>query len=186
VKCRNCVSHLQKIDLLERENAQLKLEVALFRRTPTLAQALKGQTLILNLTGGVPTGYKDPHDVTLKNGDRLEVKYSHVNLQKKTKTKRWVWHSVLGSAYNKKYDYLVLVGEKDLLHEHQYPADLSFVFFLVSRSDVDHIHTANNIALNTNLATANALRSLALKRHLVMAKDTFMTLLGSADAKNLR
>jgi hypothetical protein len=186
VKDRNIVGLLhERIRLLERENTQLKKEVEFFRRTPTLAQGLKGETLIANLTDGARTGYKDPHDVTVKGGDRLEVKYSHVNVPNSSTTRRWNWHSVLGSAHNKKYEHLVLVGEKDPRYEDQYPADLPFVFFLVPRSDVDHIKTGNDIALNTNLATARASKSLALKRHLVMAEDTFTNLLGTAEAKTL-
>jgi hypothetical protein len=50
-----------RICLLERENALLRKERDFFRRTPTLAQGLKGETLIAKLTGGVRTGYKDPH-----------------------------------------------------------------------------------------------------------------------------
>jgi hypothetical protein len=181
VKNRNIVSGLfEQIRLLERENAKLKKEVEFFRRTPTLAQGLKGETLIANLTGGVRTGYKDPHDVTVKSGDRLEVKYSHLNVPNRYGTKRWNWHSVLGSAHNKKYEYLVLVGEKDLRYENQYPADLAFVFFLVPRADVDDIKTGNDIAINTNLTTVRALKSLALKRHLVMADATFTNLIGTA------
>jgi hypothetical protein len=186
VNYRNIVDRLiERIRLLESENAQLKKEVEFFRRTPTLAQGLKGESLIANLTGGVRTGYKDPHDVTVKSGDRLEVKYSHVNVPSSSKTKRWNWHSVLGSAQNKKYDYLVLIGEKDPRYEDQYPANLACVFFLVPRSDVDNIKTGNDIAINTNLKGVRARKSLALKRHLVTGEDTFTNLLRTADAKTL-
>src|SRR5579864_2076087 len=104
LKNRNIADRLcERIRLLERENAQLKKEVEFFRRTPTMAQGLKGETLIANLTRGVRTGYKDPHDVTVNSGDRLEVKFSHLNVPNSFRTKRWNWHSVLGSANNKKY-----------------------------------------------------------------------------------
>jgi hypothetical protein len=176
---RETVQLRERIRLLELENSRLKEERDFFRRTPTLAQGLKGETLIADLTHGVQTGYKDPHDVTVPSGARLEVKYSHLNVQKKTKTKRWNWHSVLGSTNNKQYEYLVLVGEKDTRYDDQYPADLPVVLFLVPRSEVDHIKTGNDIAINTNLATAMAPRSLALKRHLVMEKDRFTNLLGT-------
>jgi hypothetical protein len=174
---------VERIGLLERENAPLKKELEFFRRTPTLAQGLKGETLIANLTDGVRTGYKDPYDITVKSGDRLEVKFSHVNVPNNSQTRRWNWHSVLGSAQNKKYDYLVLVGEKDPRYEDQYPANLAFVFFLIPRSDVDNIKTGDDIAINTNLNGVRAPKSLALKRHLVMAEDTFTKILSTADAK---
>jgi len=180
VKNCNLAMHLsEQIRLLERENAQLKKEVEFFRTTPTLAQGLRGETLIANLTGGLRTGYKDSHDVTVKSGDRLEVKFSHLNMPNRSRTKRWNWGKVLGSAQNKKYEYLVLVGEKDLRYEDQYPANLAFVFFLVPRSDVDDIKTGNDIAINTNLATARATKSFALKRHLVTDEAAFKSLLGT-------
>jgi len=170
----------ERIRLLERENALLRKERDFFRQTPTLAQGLKGETLIAKLTGGVLTGYKDPHDVTVTSGARLEVKYSHINAPNKSKTRRWNWHSVLGMSNNKKYDYLVLVGEKDPRYDDQYPAELDCVFFLVPRSDVDHIKTGKDIAINTNLATVWAPKSLALSRHLVKAADGFTNLLDTA------
>jgi hypothetical protein len=178
---REIVQLRERIRLLELENARLKEKRDFFRRTPTLAQGLKGETLIAKLTHGVQTGYKDPHDVTVPTGARLEVKYSHLNEPNKFKTKRWNWHSVLGSANNKQYEYLVLVGEKDARYDDQYPADLSDVFFLVPRSEADHIKTGTDIAINTNLATTRAPRSLALKRYLVMERDSFTNLLDTVE-----
>lgn len=159
MKSSDIVTLRERVAFLEHQNKQLREERDLLRRTPTLAQGLKGETLIVHLTGGIPTGYKDPHDVTVKNGDRLEVKYSHLNAPGKSKTKRWNWHSVFGAANNNQYEYLVLIGEKDLRYEDQYPASLPFVFFLVPRPDVDRIKTGTDIAINTNLATAMASRT---------------------------
>ncbi len=167
----------EQIRLLEREAALLREERDFFRRTPTLARGLKGEMLIVELSGGVPTGYKDPHDVTVASGARLEVKYSHVNVPNKSKTRRWNWQGVLGRANNKKYDYLVLVGEKGPRHDDQYPHDLAVVCFLVPRSDVDHIKTGTDIAINTNLETIRAPRALALRKHLVVAGNRFTNLL---------
>jgi hypothetical protein len=166
--------------LLEREIADCKAERDFFRRTPTLAQGLKGETLIVKLTGGIPTGHKDPHDVTVRSGARLEVKYSHVNATKGTKTRRWNWHSVLGSANNKKYDYLVLIGEKDPEFDHQYPPDPN-VLFLVPRSEVSLIKTGNDIAINTNLEAIRANKSVALSRYLVKDRVVFTNLLHTAE-----
>jgi hypothetical protein len=180
MKSHEFIKLSDRIRLLERENALLRKELDFLRRTPTLAQGLKGETLVAKLAGGVLTGYKDPHDVTVTSGARLEVKYSHMNAPNKSATRRWNWHSVLGISNNKKYDYLVLMGEKDPRYDDQYPSELAFVFFLVPRSDVDHIKTGKNIAINTNLATVRAPRSLALRRHLVMAADRFTNLLRTA------
>jgi hypothetical protein len=170
----------ERIRSLEREKALLREELDFLLRTPTLAQGLKGETLVATLTGGVRTGYNAPHDVTVASGARLEVKNSHRNAPNKSATRRWNWNNVLGNSNNKKYDYLVLMGEKDPRYDDQYPAELAFVFFLVPRSDVDHIKTGKDIAINTNLATVRAHRSLALMRHLVTAADGFTNLLDTA------
>lgn len=79
----------ERIRLLELENAALREALDFLRRTPTLAQGLKGETLVAKLTGGVPTGYKDPYDLTIPSGARLEVKYSHLNKPNPSATRRW-------------------------------------------------------------------------------------------------
>jgi len=181
MKCREAIELSERIRLLELENARLREQLHFFQRTPTLAQGIKGETLIAKLTGGVRTGYSEPHDLTVASGARLEVKISRLNKPNTSATLRWNWHNVLGNSNNKKYDYLVLIGEKDPRYENQYPRDLAYVLFLVPRSDVDHIRTGKNIAINTNLARIRAPRSLALRERLVTAEDRFMNLLRTAE-----
>lgn len=181
MKCQECVSLSKRIREIEQENALLTKERDFFRRTPTLAQGLKGETLVATLTEGVLTGYKDPHDIIVKSGESLEVKYSHINAPNGSATRRWNWHSVLGMSNNKKYDYLILVGEKDARYVAQYPAELTCVFFLVPRSDVDQIKTGNDIAINTNLEKITAAKSKALRRFLVTKPDEFTSLIATAE-----
>ena len=171
---------MDKVRALERENEILKKELAFLRTFPALAQGIKGETLVAQLTGGVLTGYAESHDVSVTNGDRLEVKYSHLNDPNRSKTRRWNWNSPLGRRDEKDYSFLILVGEKDPRFEDQYPPDLAFVFFLVPRADVWYIKTGSNIALNTNLRTANAAKSEALKQYLVRSGATFKNLFSSA------
>jgi hypothetical protein len=56
---------------------------------PTLLQGMKGETLVAKATGGEPTNYGCPHDLQVKNGDRLEVKYSKLARPNSSKAKRW-------------------------------------------------------------------------------------------------
>src|SRR5438445_38697 len=129
-----------RVAALEKHNQLLKEELSFLKTFPTLAQGLKGEVLVAKLTGGTVTGYAVRHDVEVKTGDRLEVKYSHVNVQNATKTGRWNWYNLLGRLdKGKEYDYLVLVGDKDPRYDPQYPIDLPYVFFLVPRSDVGNI-----------------------------------------------
>lgn len=73
------------------------------------------------------------------------------------------------------------MGEKDQRYEAQYPPDLPYVCFLVPRLDVDTIKsTGNCVALNTNLATARAYKSEALKRYLVRSREHFTELIAGA------
>jgi hypothetical protein len=124
------------------------------------------------------------YDLNAGNSCGLPVSFYTAELSpNRSKTRRWNWHSVLGSRNNKAYEYLVLIGEKDPQHEEQYPADLDPVFFLVPRSDVDDIKTGNDIAINTNLAKVRVERSLALQRHLVTAGDMFTSLLGNVEVR---
>jgi hypothetical protein len=155
----------------------LRKELDFLKTFPTLAQGIKGETLVAQLAGGVITGYAESHDVTVHNGARLEVKYSHLNRPGRSKTRRWGWSSLLGKQNRKEYDFLVLIGEKDPRYEAQYPGDLPYVFFLVPRGEVKKIRNPAIVALNTNLETANAQESEDLKRHLVVSGATFQTLL---------
>jgi len=159
-------------------------ELEFLKTFPALARGRAGEILVAQLTGGVRTGYADPCDVIVKNGHRLEVKYSHLNSPGHSKTRRWNWFNLLGRSDTKQYEWLVLAGEKDPRYEVQYPSDLPYVFFLVPRRDVDNIKSSGklSIALNTNLETARARQSHALKRHFVCSGATFKDLLDNVAA----
>ena len=172
----------QENQRLKSENDLLKSELEFLKTYPSIAQGIKGERLVANLTGGVLTGYSDPHDVIVHDEDRIEVKTSHVDVQKGTRTKRWGWSNILGRRNTKEYEWLVLIGEKDLESGCEYPVDLPFVFFMVPRDQVDLIKTGNMIAINTNLDTARAPKSVALKRHLVVSGTKFKDLFLNASA----
>jgi hypothetical protein len=160
------------------ENEVLRLQ-ARVRQLEAECEALKpfdadhAEFLIAELTGGDKANHHDPHDVLLKNGLRLQAKYSHLNKPNLSKTKRWNWGKPLGLLDRTgDYDFLVLVGEKDNRYESQYPADSRYVLFLVPREEV--LRVANRggagglmIALNTNLASVRARTSQALRSHIV-------------------
>lgn len=104
-----------RVAALEKDNQLLREELSFLKTFPTLAQGLKGEALVAQLTRGTVTGYAVRHDVEVDSGDRLEVKYSHVNVQSATKTRRWNWYNLLGRQdKGKEYDYLVLVGESEM------------------------------------------------------------------------
>ncbi|MGA2594709.1 MAG: hypothetical protein ABSH32_32830 [Bryobacteraceae bacterium] len=161
---------------LEGENDELKRENEALKKTINFARGAPAEELIAKLTDGERTGYKDRHDVTTKSGHRLEVKLSHLNNPSSSRTRRWNWEGLLGRNETKEYDFLVLVGQKDRRYGAQYPDfDLDYVIFLVPRGDVDSIKSrGNRVALNTNLATARAQKSIVLKSYLVSSPECFM------------
>ena len=128
------------------------------------------------MTGGTRTkGYKDLYDVITKKGNRIEVKLSKVHEYKHTLTKRWTWDRLLGP---KKYDYLVLAGEKDARWPELYPPELEYVFFVVPQSAVKDINSGGDcVALNTNFKTARAPKAKVLiDRYLVRSQEQFKNL----------
>jgi hypothetical protein len=158
-----------RIRELEEENEELKKKHARARGVPA-------EDLVAKMTGGTRTkGYKDLHDVITKKGSRIEVKLSKVHEYRDTRTKRWTWDRLLGP---KKYDYLVLAGEKDARWSEAYPPDLEYVFFLVPQSAVKDINSVGDcIALNTNFKTVRAPKARVLiDRYLVRSQEHFKNL----------
>lgn len=158
-----------RIRELEKENEELKRQHARARGVPA-------EDLVARMTGGTRTkGYKDLHDVTTKKGNRIEVKLSKVHEYRDTSTKRWTWDRLLGP---KKYDYLVLAGEKDARWSEAYPPDLEYVFFLVPQSAVEDISSVGDcVALNTNFKTVRAPKArILIERYLVGSEEKFRDL----------
>ena len=157
-----------KTEELEKENKELK-------KKRDRARGVPAEDLVARMTGGKRTGgYKDLYDVITGNGNRIEVKLSKVNDYKSSKTKRWVWDNIIGP---KKYDFLVLAGEKDPDPSccERYPLNLEYVFFLVPRSEVNDINSRGDcIALNTNFATAEADKpKILIQRYMVRSQEEF-------------
>jgi hypothetical protein len=103
----------QRILELEAENARLNRELDFLKIHPTIAQGIKGETLIGQLVDGVVTAYADSYDVLTPTGLRIEVKYSKLNHPMKVApTKRWNWGKPLGWLdKGKDYHYLPLRDE---------------------------------------------------------------------------
>jgi hypothetical protein len=157
---------------LEKENATLKNEVKALKTKIEFARGVPVEELVKEWTDGTRMNYKDGHDVTTKNGTRLEVKFSSVNTLKSS-VKRWNWNSLLGENEKKEFHYLVLAGVKD--ESYKYP-ELPFVFFIVPRDAVNDIKgRGDSITLNTNLdiVRANNLKLIKLKPYLVRSQNEF-------------
>ena len=154
---------------------QLEFEIDFLKTHPSIAQGIKGETLVYNIIGGEITPYAAPHDVTLGNGAKIEVKFSKRNLPSKgAVTRRWNWSNLLGWCdKGKDYDFLLLIGDKDPRFLSQYPSDGSpYVFFLIPLGNVPEILSkggegGSRAQINTNLKGARSNRSTAIKKYMV-------------------
>lgn len=136
------------LEELEQENAELRKQiafleqkVAFFTNHKTLAAGISGETLISQLVDGVVTSYAASYDVVDRSGRLIEVKYSRLNTAAKTSgTQRWAWGKIFGEGGAKKFDYLILVGDRDDRWKEFYKDKSSpFVMFCVPHSKVDEL-----------------------------------------------
>ncbi|PKO87453.1 MAG: hypothetical protein CVU18_10640 [Betaproteobacteria bacterium HGW-Betaproteobacteria-12] len=128
----------QRLVDLELENARLKEELEFLKTHPSIAQGIKGETLIATLVDGRLTAYSQSYDIATADGLRIEVKYSKLNQpMKSSPTRRWNWSKPLGWLdKGKDYHFLLLVGEKDPRYLLNYPDQTPYVYFLVPIQDV--------------------------------------------------
>ena len=149
----------RRIDDLESENARLRNELDFLKLHPSIAQGIKGETLIAKLVGGFGTSYAESYDVSTSAGHRIEVKYSKLNQpMKMSPTQRWNWSKPLGYLdKGKDYHYLLLIGEKDPRYLDDYPDKTPYVYFLVPIRDVPDImdkgiSVGGMVQITTNIA----------------------------------
>jgi hypothetical protein len=58
---------------------ELERELVFLKTHPTIAQGLKGETIIAKLTHGIATTYAEAHDLVVGQDIRIEVKFSKLN-----------------------------------------------------------------------------------------------------------
>ena len=114
-----------------------------------MAQGLKGERLICDLTGSIATKLNASFDLTSRSGLKVEVKLSKLHTPVKTapNTKRWTWTKPLGWLdKGKDYDYLILLGEKDHRYQELYLDDSPYVAFIVPLKDVPAICSVGSLS----------------------------------------
>lgn len=173
---------MKNVQTLLCENAALKVriiqldkEVAFLKLHPVFAQGLKGEKLVAKICGGSLTAFASSHDVIVGSEIKVEVKFSKLNRPTSGEIRRWNWSKPLGwKDKGKDFDFLLLVGDKDLRFIEQYPDDSPYVYFLIPFMGVADILTSgtaigSNVQINTNLATAKSFASIAIKKRMVSA-----------------
>jgi hypothetical protein len=166
---------------LEEENLALRMRIAVLEKEveflkthPSIAQGMRGETLVAKITEGIIGAYADEHDILVGQRVKVEVKFSKLNSPNpRATTRRWNWSKPLGwKDKGKDYDFLLLVGEKDLRFPTQYLDESPYVFFLVPHSEAVTVMSSGaaiggNVQIISNLAKAKSASSVAIKRHMV-------------------
>jgi len=106
-----------EIALLKEENANLRFNLERLEREVQVGESLRAESVIARLAGGRLSSNNADHDVYLSRQKmQLEVKFSRINVadkRHKNPTARWAWHKIFGSSGQKKFDRLILIGERD-------------------------------------------------------------------------
>jgi len=159
-------------DILRNRIENLENEIEFLVLHPTIAQGLKGERFICDLTEGTLTKPQASHDITLENQITLEVKFSSLVKQGSGESYRWHWGKPLGQNMKKDYDFLLLVGDKDYRYD-QYLDNAPFVFFLLPLNKVKYISASDRtyrggqLNLNTHFATVRSPRGKELIQYMV-------------------
>jgi len=162
-----------RIQELEARVHHLEREVEFLRLHPKLAQGMKGERFICEITGGVATKLNAQFDITIQGCLKLEVKFSKLNTPSTQSTRRWTWSKPMGWLdKGKDYDFLLLVGEKDYRFGAQYLDDSPYVVFLIPAAKVPAIVVSGktigaNVNLTTNFLTVHSTAGRHIIDHMV-------------------
>jgi hypothetical protein len=145
----------------------------------TLAAGISGETLISKLVNGQMTAYSASFDVVDQLGQTIEVKYSKLNVAINGRyTKRWAWGKIFGEGGHKKFDFLILIGEKDMRwSEHYSDKSSSFVIFCIPQENLQNITMSMSggrcraIQLTSNPNTAKSRASILYTDYQITTED---------------
>jgi hypothetical protein len=139
------------------EIEHLKQQVLFLTRHTTIAQGIKGETISASITNAIRQNYGSAFDLLAKNNIRIEVKFSKISQRSYLHhQKRWAWGKIFGQSGQKDFDFILLVGEKDMRFADVYrDSEGVFVIFCIPKIDITekHIYASKGTAfiqLNTN------------------------------------
>ena len=164
----------QEVLSLREENTLLRKKVEILEKHPTLAKGIAGETLVAKLLGGALTKKNATHDVSLeRNGIKIEVKYSNLNLAVDySTTHRWAWSKIFGESGKKEYDRLLLIGDTDPRWREQYlDRESPYVIFDIPLNEAMPLTTQTgryrSIQLSTNPRKARSAAASMFTRYQV-------------------
>jgi hypothetical protein len=168
-------------ELLQAEVKILNGKLILLDTHKSLAKGMRGEAMVAEWIGGSITAHNAGHDIETTVGlVKLEVKYSALNVadRKNIGTLRWAWSKPMGESSNKKYDRLILIGDKDPRYMGQYQdIECPYVLFDVPFSEIYPLTIQTNsgryrsIQLTTNPATSKSAASPLYLRYQVSLAD---------------
>lgn len=174
----NVLGRVTELPKIQRENIRLLKEIKFLQQREETPSDLRGESLVAMWVYGQHTVDNDDADVFIKeNGKRFEVKYSGLNIPyKDAVTRRWSWQKILGEFGNKKYDRLILIGEKDERFLDEYgDKNCPWVIFDVPFKHVSKVTISSGrwrlVQLTTNPKTAQSKGSELYKRYWVTEKE---------------
>jgi hypothetical protein len=154
------------------EYPQLIAEIEWLRSK--VSPCVVGESLVATWVRGKHTDEGSESDIVARNDIRIEVKYAILNAQ--GKTKRWSWMKIYGEQGRKKYDRLVLIGDRDERYSSLYSDEGSrWVIFDVPFCDVRPLTIDGGkwklIQLTTNPETASSRASKLFSRYIVSESE---------------
>lgn len=157
-----------EVKALKEKIEQLEQKVAVFENHPTIADGIRGETLIADLIAGAVVKGNASYDIqTGPKALKLEIKFARLNdaVKKLTnKTYRWAWAKPFGESGKKVYDRLILIGGKDSRFYGSYlDTNSPYIFFDVPFAEIAPLTIKTSrwpaILLTTNPRTAKSTAS---------------------------
>ncbi|RLB11106.1 MAG: hypothetical protein DRG39_04805 [Deltaproteobacteria bacterium] len=146
MNCVECKKRDKKIKILQHQLSIFKQKCRELQNKlneliahPTMLAGIRGEELIANIAKAARAKQGAPYDIKLKNGEKVEVKFSKITYPNRTNSKRWVWNGITGERGDKGYDYLVLIGEKDNEYYKYEDDNSNYIFFLLRKKDIKQV-----------------------------------------------
>lgn len=159
--CHRCLLRDKRIQKLKLQLLNLQKKYDEIASHPMLRAGLQGENLIVRIAKGKKSKNGASFDLKLRNGDRVEVKYSKPTIPVPGyPCRRWVWSRVFGNKRMKRYEYLVLIGEKPESDEEGQQSNKNrFVYFLLKKNEVNKVVAPGNKTGHITLVLTKRTRS---------------------------
>ena len=173
VVCVRCAALEATVKMLRDQVSTLQEKLFLWERHPKIAQGIKGESLVVQLTNLPPSSRNASFDIG-NDTIKIEVKFSGLYANESGGSVfRWHWAKVFGQSGKKTYDRLLLVGRKDAQFSSNYlDANSHYIFFDVPYPEVSALATSggnagSSIRLSSNPATSRGKSSHLFNRYQV-------------------